>query len=111
MASFRFDKETGKVIPVAEWYEKYGVTVGNSAVVLKSFEAFKSPLDGRMISDRRQLAEHNKKHGVTNIADYGVKHFEDAGKRMNNERIGNTAEANTERREIITQELHKRGMI
>lgn len=111
MASFRFDKEAGKVIPVEEWYEKYGETVGNSAVVAKSFETFKSPVDGTIISDRRQLAQHNKKHGVTNIQDYGQKHFDDAGHRMHNERIGNTKQAECERREIIVNTLQKAKLL
>ena len=111
MARYRFDKEAGKVIPVDEWYEKYGETVGNSAVVAKSFIAFKSTVDGSIINDRKQLAAHNKRNGVTNIEDYGEKHFKDAGVRMHNERNGNTPQAEKERRGIIEKELYKRGMI
>ena len=111
MASFRFDKETGKVIPVDEWYEKYGETVGNTAVVAKSFIAFKSTIDGSIINDRKQLAAHNKRNGVTNIADYGEKHFKDASSRMYNERIGNNDVAEKDRRNLIGKELHRRGMI
>lgn len=110
MARFRFDKETGKVIPLEEWYEKYGDTVGNSAVVAKSFIAFKSTVDGTIINDRKQLAAHNKRNGVTNIEDYGEKHFADAGKRMHNERIGNTEQAEGERRDLIKHHLRKAGV-
>jgi hypothetical protein len=111
MASFRYDKETGKVIPVDEWYEKYADTVGNSAVVAKSFVAFQSQIDGSIINDRRQLAQHNKQHGVTNIADYGEKHFSDAGHRMAKERVGDTQRDDRQRRRIMEKELHKRGIL
>lgn len=111
MASYKYDKLSGKVISSEEWYQLHGKHVNNSAMVMKSFEPFKSTVDGTIINDRKQLAEHNKRNGVTNIADYGEKHFKDAGVRMHNERNGNTAAAEGERREIITKELHKRGMI
>jgi hypothetical protein len=111
MASFRYDKETGEVIPVEEWYEKYGETVGNSAVVAKSFTAFKSTVDGTIISDRRQLAAHNKRNGVTNIADYGEKHFSDAGDRMYKEKTGDTKAGEKDRRRIIEKQLYKHGML
>lgn len=110
MASYRYDKLSGKVISVEEWYQLHGNHVGNSAMVMKSFEPFKSTIDGTIINDRRQLAEHNKKHGVTNIADYGEKYFSDAGKRMYNEKIGNTPQAEKERRALLTENLKRAGV-
>lgn len=47
-----------------------------SAAVLKPHEAFRSPIDGKMIESRKQLAEHNKRHGVTNSADYSGGYIE-----------------------------------
>jgi hypothetical protein len=41
-----------------------------SAQVLKSFEEFKSTVDGAIVSDRRQLREHNERNGVTDARDY-----------------------------------------
>ena len=41
-----------------------------SAMVLKPFEPFKSPIDGKMITSRSKLAKHNKQHGVTDFRDY-----------------------------------------
>jgi hypothetical protein len=31
---------------------------------------FVSPIDGRVVHGRKGLREHNKEHGVTNMADY-----------------------------------------
>lgn len=34
-----------------------------------SFEAFKSPVDGSVITNRRELAEHNRRNDVVNVHD------------------------------------------
>lgn len=38
--------------------------------VIKDIEPFKSPVDGSMIVGHRSLREHNKRNGVTNVADF-----------------------------------------
>lgn len=48
----------------------------NAPMVMKGHEAFKSPIDGSIISTRQQLADHNKKHGVTNVSDYSPRYIE-----------------------------------
>ena len=45
-------------------------SVNCSASIMAAHKDFVSPIDGTLIASRRQLAEHNKKHGVTNSADY-----------------------------------------
>ena len=56
----------------------------NAPKVLKPIEAFKSPIDGSIISDRGKLAKHNRKHGVTNVADYSQSFLEKrAAQRVN----------------------------
>ena len=50
-----------------------------SAYVMKPLEEFKSNIDGSIISDRKQLADHNRRNGVTNSADYSESY-------MNNKR-------------------------
>lgn len=35
----------------------------------QQFEAFRSPVDGSIISSRRELKEHNKRNGVQNLHD------------------------------------------
>lgn len=49
---------------------KHQAARSKSAYIMKPIEAFKSNIDGSIISDRKQLADHNKRNGVTNSADY-----------------------------------------
>jgi hypothetical protein len=37
---------------------------------MPDIEPFVSPIDGRVISGRAALRDHNKQHNVTNVADY-----------------------------------------
>jgi hypothetical protein len=47
----------------------------HSAAVQGNIEPFVSPIDGSVISDRKQLREHNKRHGVVNTAEFSQEHF------------------------------------
>ena len=49
---------------------KHAAAPSRSAYIMKPIEPFKSNIDGTIISDRKQLGEHNKRNGVTNSADY-----------------------------------------
>lgn len=42
----------------------------NAPTVRREIRAFLSPIDGSVVSTRRELAAHNKRHGVTNASDY-----------------------------------------
>lgn len=65
--------ETGKLVP----RETLAPTPRpNAPMVMKGHEPFKSPIDGSIISTRQQLADHNKKHGVTNVSDYSPGYIE-----------------------------------
>ena len=61
------DPITGKLIPRDEYVRP---CLNETASVLPALEAFVSPIDGQLITDRGQLRRHNAKHGVTNSADY-----------------------------------------
>lgn len=99
------------MITAAEWHEKYPeARTARSATVLGSFEEFRSPLDGSMISDRRQLANHNKKHGVTNVADYSPQYFADAKQRMAKETVGDTPQQDRDREKALVNNLRKAGV-
>lgn len=37
---------------------------------MPDLEPFVSPVDGKVVSGRAALREHDRRHGVTNIADY-----------------------------------------
>lgn len=55
----------GKLVPKYE--ENVRVDAPN---LQKPLEPFVSPIDGKVIADRKQLAAHNKRHGVTHSSDY-----------------------------------------
>lgn len=37
---------------------------------MPDLEPFVSPIDGKVVSGRAALREHDKRHGVTNVADF-----------------------------------------
>lgn len=66
------DPVTHKLIPKEEFY---GGQQRNAPEIMPDIEAFKSPIDGSVISSRSALRQHNKRHEVTNIQDYGPEWF------------------------------------
>ena len=67
------DPETGKLLPRSEYVRP---KENKSAMVMNPLQDFKSPIDGQIISSRPQLEAHNRKHGVTNSADYAGGYIE-----------------------------------
>ena len=61
--TYRQDRETGKFVEVRK-------VVGASHFIRGAFQPFVSPVDGSPISTRQQLADHNKKHGMSNDLDH-----------------------------------------
>lgn len=112
MTTFKQHKETGEFLTLAEWEEIYGKEARRSTVkgLGSDIKPFVSPIDGQVVSGRAALREHNKKHGVTNIADYEAGHFEKRGKEMAAEATGNTPEAKKERCELIDKTLNDFGV-
>lgn len=39
-------------------------------MIMPDLQPFVSPIDGKEVSGRAALREHDKRHGVTNVADY-----------------------------------------
>jgi hypothetical protein len=74
----------------------------------KAFEEFVSPVDKTVISDRGQLARHNKRNGVTNISDYGPDYHARRGKEMHKQRQGKNDKQ--ERYQAIRKSMHKYGL-
>jgi hypothetical protein len=79
--------ERGSFIQTAEGIVPRGTESAsrvNAPMVMKPLGEFKSPIDGQIITNRTQLAAHNKKHGVTNVGDYSNGYVEkQAIKRVN----------------------------
>ena len=73
MASWIQHPVTGKLIPREEYVRP---RLNASAAVMGDLEAFVSPIDGTLIDDRGKLRAHNKRHGVTNCADYSPEFYE-----------------------------------
>lgn len=112
MASYFRDEETGKFIERHLWVEKFGAVKVHKkkSSNCQILQEFVSPIDGSRIGDYKQLNEHNKKHEVTNIADYEAGHFEKRGKEMAAEASGQTPEATKERKQLIDETLTKFGV-
>jgi hypothetical protein len=66
-------------------------------------EPFVSPIDKTVITGRAALRAHNKKHGVTDMRDYGPEWFERRGKEKNADRLGQTKAAKQERINLLKQ--------
>jgi hypothetical protein len=53
---------------------------GGSAAVHGDIQPFVSPVDGSVISDRKQLREHNARNNVVNSAEFGTQHWDEKRK-------------------------------
>ncbi len=82
MARWRQDSKTGKLIPIDEAAARRD---GSGTSLHTDFEPFVSPVDGSVISDRRQLREHNKRNNVVNTAEFNPEFLE--RKRKERERL------------------------
>lgn len=71
--TFVYDPELKKMVP--KTYRPPGESV-NAPMVLGEISEFKSPIDGQIITSRKQLAAHNKKHDVTHASDYSPRYIE-----------------------------------
>jgi hypothetical protein len=108
MAGWIQDSETGEMVPREKWIEhKYG---GERApAVHGDIEAFRSPIDGSIIDDRGKLRAHNKKHGVTNCADYSQDWFDKKASERESVMRGDSIKAKRERQETIKDAIQRHG--
>ena len=82
-----------------------------SATVMRAFEPFISPVDGKPVTSRAELKAHNAKHGVTDTRDYSEGHFERKREEMKQESLGNTPQAKRERQQLIERQLYRYGVL
>lgn len=94
----------------AEKQEKMQQAV-KTAYISGSFEAFKSPIDGSIISDPSKLREHNRRHKVADIREYDEEHFRRRSNEMYLEKTGQTAQATRERKKLIYEVLKHHKII
>jgi hypothetical protein len=71
MARWRQDRLTGKLVPIDDAARK-GST---GAVIHGDIESFVSPVDGTVITDRKQLSEHNKRNNVVSADEFSPEHY------------------------------------
>lgn len=102
--SWVWDSAQGKLVPKGEYCR--GESSSDAPAVLGDIDAFVSPVDGSIIDDRGKLREHNKRHGVTNVADYGPDYFERKGKEKYNQMTGRTREAKEARVDAIKRAMY-----
>jgi hypothetical protein len=62
---------SGKLIPV----DNAALKADGGHYVQGDIESFVSPVDGTVITDRRQLAEHNKRNNVVNSAEFSPEFY------------------------------------
>lgn len=80
----------------------------SSAAIHGPIEAFVSPIDGSVISDRKSLREHNKRHGVVNSAEFNPEYLEK--KKKERERLYNgehTPQESLARKQEIWETIHR----
>ena len=104
--SWVFDSKLGKLVAK----EDYTPPDDRKVYIHGDIESFVSPITKEIISDRRQLREHNREHGVTNSSDYSESFLKKRSLERNNEMTGNTPRAQAERREMLNQALKNRGI-
>lgn len=108
--SWRQCNDCGKLIPIAEWEDHIGgTTKKGSAYVHGDIETFKSPIDGSIISDRAQLREHNRKHGVTDMRDYSPEYIKARAEQRERAMVGQDRQGRRERIETIIRAIEQHG--
>lgn len=62
---------TGKLIPAGEYFQQKE----KRHFIQGDIDSFVSPIDGSVISDRKQLSEHMKRHGVVQAGEFTPEHY------------------------------------
>lgn len=74
--TFIWDPDLQKMVPKKDYVERQE----RQHMVIGPLKEFRSPITGEMITNREQLRQHNRAHGVTNSADYSQSYLESARK-------------------------------
>lgn len=104
--SWVIDKETGKLV------ERGAASQSHAAAgpyIQNNIEPFKSPITGELITCRKQLREHHKQHGTTDLRDYSPEHFRKKGQENVKAFHGDTPADKADRIERIKRAIDKQG--
>ena len=93
------DPKSGKLVPKAEYRPPKQQQFG----IMPDITPFKSPIDGQILSTRSTLEEHNRRHNVTNSADYSKQWY--LQKRRENVARA-MVENRSDRVQVIQQAIH-----
>lgn len=80
MARWKQDSKTGKLVPI----DRAAIRRDLGAAVHGDIQPFVSPVDGSVISDRKQLREHNKRNNVVNAAEFTPEFYAEKAKERAN---------------------------
>lgn len=78
-----------------------------SAYIHGDIDSFVSPVDRTVISDRSHLRNHNRKHGVTDMRDYGPEYFKRKAKERQSALRGDSSEARSERKRDLLRTIEQ----
>lgn len=97
MARYRQDSKTGKLIQISG-----AKSIETGGIIVKDFDAFLSPVDGKVIRNQRELDAHNKTNNVVDSREFSAEHFEAAEKKRGKVFRGErTVRENFERKQEI----------
>ena len=97
MARWRQDRTTGKMIPIDESAVKHNE---QHEIIIKGFDAFKSPVDNCIISTQKQLDAHNKRHNVVDSREFTQTYYEGKAKEREKALKGETTTRETFNRKV-----------
>lgn len=97
--------ETGKLVPAEEYFRP----AADAPMIMGDIDPFVSPIDKSVISSRAKLRAHNKRHGVTDMRDYGDDWFARKAEERARTVRGETAAAKQERIEALRAAIEKSG--
>jgi len=101
--SWIWDSDKKALVPKEQYVRKSSKT----PTIFASPKPFISPVSGELITDRKQLRDHNKRHEVTDIRDYGDGYFERKGKEKYEDQQGTSAAAKRDRRDLIQRAIYR----
>ena len=107
------DPVTHKLIPKEEYKRRFKQLIGyevnqaKTAFIQGDIEPFISPIDKSIITSKSSLREHNRKHGVTDIRDYGSEYFERKHKERSDTLSSRTCEQRKDRINDILKATYK----
>ena len=100
---FVADKDSGEVVNAGER------KIDAKGYVIPDIEAFVSPVDGRVVNTRSELAVHNREHGITDSRDYSKEFIEKKHIERSQATLGQTKADKADRIDRLRYAIDKHG--